>query len=202
MQRRKDTLVRRRQIVSAARKLIVKYGSEHITVRRMAEEIGVTEGAIYRHFKSKKDILLYLIDDIEDILIVDVKTGNQDKLNSLEVLDKIINLHMSTLERREGIGFQVIAEIISLGDRKLNKRISEVIGKYLDSIQTILAEGVKSGIIRSDIDLNAAARLFFGMNQGLANIWALHQYGFNLEQEYVPLWQTFLKGVANPAHHQ
>jgi AcrR family transcriptional regulator len=201
MQRRKDTLVRRKQIVSAARRLIVKYGSEHVTVRRMANEIGVTEGAIYRHFKSKKDVLLLLIDDIEETLIEDVKNSDQGEVNSLEVLTKIINLHMSAIQQRKGIAFQVIAEIISLGDQKLNKKVSEVINKYIDSIQAILARGVKSGIVRSDIDLNAAAKLFFSMTQGLVNIWALHQYDFNLEKEYAPIWQVFLKGVANIDHH-
>jgi AcrR family transcriptional regulator len=195
IQRRKDTLVRRKQIVSAARKLIVKYGSEHVTVRRMADEIGVTEGAIYRHFKSKKDILLLLVDDIEDTLIEDITKSDQGSIDSLEVLDKIINSHISAIQQRKGITFLVIAEIISLGDKKLNKKVAEVIDKYTDSIQKILSEGVKSGIIRSDVDLRAASRLFFSITQGLVNIWALHQYDFNLQQEYAPLWDIFRKGI-------
>ena len=196
MQKRKDTLSRRNQISSAARKLIVRYGSEHVTVRRIANEIGVTEGAIYRHFKSKKDILILLVDDVEQTLIEDVRNSDQGELNSLEVLTRIIKLHMSAIEQKKGIAFQVIAEIISLGDKKLNNKVYEVINKYIDSIKAILAEGVRSGIIRSDIDLNAAARLFFSMTQGLVNIWALRQYEFNLEQEYSPIWEVFLKGIA------
>ena len=50
MQKRKDTLLRQKEIVLAARKLIVKYGSEHVTVRKMAQEIGVSEGAISHPF--------------------------------------------------------------------------------------------------------------------------------------------------------
>jgi len=41
MQKRKDTLVRQKEIVSAARKIIVKNGSEHVTVRKIAREIGI-----------------------------------------------------------------------------------------------------------------------------------------------------------------
>ena len=37
-----NTAVRQRQIIAAARRLIVRYGSEHVTVRRIAKEIGVT----------------------------------------------------------------------------------------------------------------------------------------------------------------
>ncbi len=42
----RSTVVRQRQIINAARKVIFKYGSEHVTVRRIAKEIGVSEGAL------------------------------------------------------------------------------------------------------------------------------------------------------------
>lgn len=121
---RENTQVRQKQIVSAARRLIVKYGSEHVTVRRMAKEIGVSEGAIYRHFKSKSDVLSFLIDDIEETLIGDIEKNFSKELNSLEILENIIIDHISSIQQRKGVSFQVIAEIISLGDKKLNKKIS------------------------------------------------------------------------------
>ena len=51
-QKRKSTAVRKQQIIEAARKLIIKSGSEHLTVRSIAKEVNITEAAIYRHFKS------------------------------------------------------------------------------------------------------------------------------------------------------
>jgi hypothetical protein len=49
--------------------------------------------------------------------------------------------------------------------------------------------------VRQDIDLEAAATLFFGMVQGLVNIWALSNYSFNLEEKYEPLWHTFRESI-------
>ncbi len=187
---RRDTSVRRQQIVSAARKLIVKYGSEHVTVRRIAREIGVSEGAIYRHFKSKRDILSFLVDEIEDILMGDIAgvCADAGELNSVEILKKIMQEHISSVEQRYGISFQVIAEIISFGDKKLNKKMYDVIDEYLARISVILADGVKAGVIRQDIDLWAVATLLFGTIQGLVNLWALSNYSFDLEQRYVPIF--------------
>jgi AcrR family transcriptional regulator len=198
MQNRKDTLVRQKEIVSAARKLIVKYGSEHVTIRRMAKEIGVTEGAIYRHFKSKKDILLFLIDDVESALREDIGKNYAGDLKSIDILEKIILGHISTIEQRKGVTFQVIAEIISLGDKKLNARVYAVINKYIERIKNILNDGVAEGVFRPDIDTEATAKLFFGMTQGLVNIWALSQYSFNLENEYKSVWNIFLKIAVQP----
>ena len=69
----KRDLTRREQIVNAARKLVIKCGSENVTVRRIAQEVGVSEAAIYRHFKSKRDILYLLVESIEINLISDFR---------------------------------------------------------------------------------------------------------------------------------
>ena len=70
----KRDLPRREQIVNAARKLVIKCGSENVTVRRIAQEVGVSEAAIYRHFKSKRDILYLLVETIESNLISDLES--------------------------------------------------------------------------------------------------------------------------------
>jgi AcrR family transcriptional regulator len=195
MQVRKDTLVRQKEIVSAARKLIVEHGSENVTIKKMAQEIGVTDGAIYRHFKSKKDILSFLIDDIEETLIGDIEKNYPGDVGSLDTLAKIIAEHMSSIERRKGVTFQVIAEIISFGDEELNQKAYAVINKYIARIKAILSEGVKNGVISADINIDAIAKLFFGMTQGLVNMWALSKYRFNLEDEYEPLRDFFLMSI-------
>jgi AcrR family transcriptional regulator len=195
VQKHRNTIVRQKQIIDAARKLIIRRGSEHIRVREIAKTVGISEGAIYRHFRSKKDILSLLADRIEDDLVGDIARASTDGHSALEALDKVLRSHLSAIEQRQGVSFQVIAEIISLGDKRLNKKISLTINKYVGRLEELLAEGVKSGEVRQDIDLEAAAMLFFGMVQGLVNIWALSNYSFNLEEKYEPLWHTFLESI-------
>ncbi len=194
-QKRQNTEVRQAQIVEAARKLIITYGSEHVTVKRIAKEVGFSEGAIYRHFKSKKDILSLLADYIEEALLGDISAGVGAGGTPLETLDLVLRNHLSAVEQRRGISFQVIAEIVSLGDKKLNRKMYETIVKYLSRLKDLLAQGAKAGQIRPDVDLEAAAMLLFGMIQGLVNIWALSNCTFDPQQRYSPLWATFRDAV-------
>ena len=191
-----STAVRQRQIIDAARKLIIKYGSEHVTVKRIAKEVGISETAVYRHFKSKKDILSLLADHIEDSLVGDITRATAKGYASpLEILDSVLRSHLSAIEQRRGISFQVIAEIISLGDKKLNQKITGTISKYISRLKNLLAEGVKAGEVREDIDPEAAAMVLFGIIQGLVNIWALSNYSFDPQEKYVPLWHIFCEAV-------
>src|SRR3990170_213485 len=102
-----DTLARQSQIVVAARKLIVKYGSEHVTIRRIAKEVGISEAAIYRHFKSKRDILFLLVDHIENELLSDFTTVGAEEHSALDVLDRMLKGHISAIEQRRGVSFQI-----------------------------------------------------------------------------------------------
>jgi AcrR family transcriptional regulator len=190
-----STDIRQRQIVDAARKVIIKYGSEHVTVKKIAREVGISETAVYRHFKSKRDILFLLAEYIELSLVEDITKATTQGLTPLEILNDVLESHLSAVEQRRGISFQVIAEIISLGDKKLNIRVSQAIERYTGCLKDLLAEGVKSGEIRGDIDLEAAATALFGIIQGLVNIWALNNYGFDPKERYAALWIVFREAV-------
>lgn len=190
-----STEVRRRQIADAARKVIIKYGSEHITVKKIAKEVGITETAVYRHFRSKKDILSLLAEYIESSLISEISKASIDNDTPLQRLDNILKNHLSSIEQRRGISFQVIAEIVSLGDKRLNQRVSQAITEYINRLKGLLAEGVKSGEVREDIDLQAAATVLFGIIQGLVNIWALNDYSFDPQKRYGALWDVYREAV-------
>jgi AcrR family transcriptional regulator len=187
--------IRQDQIIEAARKLVVKYGSEHVTVGKIAKEVGISEGAIYRHFKSKGDVLSGLADQIADDLLTGISDHIYTNSTSLEFLGTVLKNHLSRIQQRKGISFQVIAEIISFGDKKLNKKVSGVISNYVISLKHLLSEGIKSGEVKEDIDIEAAALILFGMIQGLVNIWALSNYDFNLEEKYERLWEVFRTSI-------
>ena len=190
IQRHKTTAVRKDQIVNAAKKLIIKHGSENLTIRAIAREVGLSEGALYRHFKSKRDILSLLADTIEADLLGDIKVSNIEGESYSKILDNILKGHLSAIKQRQGISFQVIAMCISFGDKKLNKRLSEIINKYIEEIKSLLRRGVESGELRENLDLDGTALLFFGMIQSLVNIWALSNYEMNLEESYESTWNA------------
>ena len=82
-----NTELRQRQIVDAARKVIIKYGSENLTVKKIAKEVGISETDVYRHFKSKKDILFLLVEYIEQFLLEDISKAAHKRNKPLDILN-------------------------------------------------------------------------------------------------------------------
>jgi AcrR family transcriptional regulator len=193
---KKKTEIRKQQIIDAARMLIFKSGSEHLTVKNIASEVGITDGAIYKHFKSKKMILSFLLDYIRNALLADISLG---KLGAgpatIEMIEKSIETQFSDLDQRKGISFQVIAEIISLGDKDLNKQAEQTILLYISALKALLAKGVQDGAVRPDIDTEAAATLLFGLIQGAVSLWTLSNGDFKLKQKFADLWRIYRESI-------
>ncbi len=197
IQKRQSTSLRRKQITDALRKLIIEYGSENVTVRRIAKEIGVSQGAIYRHFKSKREILDFLIDYIEENLIGDIEK-NDPQANTLEILENILKNHISAIEQKKGVSFLVVAEIVSLGDKRLNRKIYDVLNNYIEHIRNIIIRGIQSKELKTGIDPAMTATTFLGIIQGLVSLWALSNYTFTLEEKYPGLWDFFRQSIQRP----
>jgi len=192
---RKSTEIRKREIIEAARKLIYKKGSEHVTVKNIAKEVKISEAAIYRHFSNKKEILSFLAGHITESLLQDIDSAEQNDLSYPDNIGGILRSHLSKIEQKRGVSFQVIAEIISFGDRKLNKQVYDNIQKYLQRFSRLMDNGIKAGVIREDIDSEATALLLFGMIQGLVNTWALSNYSFDLTERFDAIWNVFRRMV-------
>jgi AcrR family transcriptional regulator len=54
---------RRREILDGARRAFARYGFEGATVRRLEDEIGVSRGAIFHHFRDKESLFLAVAED-------------------------------------------------------------------------------------------------------------------------------------------
>ena len=196
MARKKETgTIRRQQIIEAARKLIASRGSEYVTIKGIAGEVGISEAAIYRHFNHKRDVFCLLIDSIGDKLVTEVReTENQQEVN--KKLYFVLQKHISEIEQQRGIAFQVIVEVISLGDKGLNSKTFDILHKYINELKILLDDGVEKREFRQDLDTQSAATLLFSMIQGLVNLWYLSEYDFNLKSNYETLWKTFCKVIS------
>jgi AcrR family transcriptional regulator len=85
VQKRKSTDVRQAQIVDSAMRIIASRGSRRFTAQLLGAEVGVTAGAIFRHFKTMDDIVEAIIQRIEGILFEDFPPEESDPIKRLGI---------------------------------------------------------------------------------------------------------------------
>ena len=191
---RRPTSVRRREIIDAARVLITDHGMQSLTIGNLARAVGVSEGAIYRHFIGKRRILAGLIEDIDSKLTqrTDVIDGDPD--SGLNRLEQVLhhNVAPSTLT---GVSFLVIAEVLMNGDAELRDLMQASIDRHLAMIEAQLEVGVQKGEVSPEVDLKAASLQFYGLIQAVNT---LNHFGTEdlPVGDSLKLWQIFKHGVS------
>ncbi len=198
-----DTEVRRHQIIREARKIVTSQGMASFTIQELANEVGVSEGAIYRHFKSKEEILLVLVQDVERSLLEAISASARPHKGVLSQLKHLLQRHFSASERRLGISFVVIAEAMRFADPQVKEATRQMVKRYLDFIHSILKSGVDTGEIDKSLDPKAAALMFYGMIQATVTHWSVNGRAQPLAQHTESLWSMFKSGLTtrgNSAH--
>lgn len=188
----KKTL-RQQEIVGAARKIISSRGIEGLTIREIANKLKITDGALYRHFRGKEEILNLLIEDLEETLLATISEAANKNDDPLIKMENIFLSHLQYAEKRKGITFTVIA---NLKDKKLQKKMFGVINNYLKVIEGILKQGIEEGGLRSDINLESASIAFFGMVQGMVTVWGLSGYHYAFKKEQIlGMFNIYKRGI-------
>ncbi len=195
-QKHLNSELRREQIVEATEKIILEGGGENLTVRQIAGEVGLSGGAIYRHFESKSDIFSFLLDDIEEALLGNFKRGLIPDGKVMDYLHDIFNKQVLATDRRRAVTLQIISEIISMGDVELNGQLKGIIDSYLNYVKNTLLLGIRTGEFRADIDLESAAMFFFGMTDSISRYSILTISPINLDEKARASWEIFRKMIA------
>jgi len=183
-------------IVDAAKKIIIARGFESLTIRAIAREISVTEGALYRHFKSKHEIISLLIDDIENSLLSVIEIPARFSGDPIAKLRKIFEAHLSNAEQRKGMTSIVINESFAVKDRRIKKKMLKVMGSYQEILKEVLREGIRLKRIDAKVDVEAAGLAFFGMVQAAVTFWALGDYSYHLKSQTIDrMLDQYIRGI-------
>lgn len=187
------TGIRRDQIAEAALRIIGQKGASGLTTASLAREAGISEANLYRHFKSKDEILELTVEKIT--LGLGRNLQNVTKIRAADPaitkLKRIFTLHLDYVEKNEGIPRLVFSEELHSGNAKLKEKLLNSINAYASELESIIRQGQRDGLIKAAIQPKAAALLLIGMVQITILRWSLSGFSFHLVDEGMKLWRNF-----------
>jgi AcrR family transcriptional regulator len=146
---------RQEEIVDAAIALVREGGWQHLTVRRLARRLGVTDPALYRHFSGKGELALAIADRMQALLLGPVRAIAAEKGSPTRSrIERIVAHHVELLLATDGLPMLLMAEAAT-GDERLAARLRQVMGEYLAILGGLVAElpGRERGVRPEEIVL-------------------------------------------------
>lgn len=171
-----------RRICEAASKLFVIKGYHGTSMAAIAKECGLTTGALYRHFDSKSDLLLSLLDkwesDFLEGFIETVSGSTNDAVTKLEHMLKYASY--SVANNRELLLLMVIitAEVFEV-DKQFNREINRIMKRYTRALGRFVEEGKAQHQFRIDMSTDDMIMAILSINEGLLLQWQRNRKNLN-----------------------
>lgn len=170
---RKPSAERREQICRAVLRIIGEQGLTSFTTTALAEEVGVTSGALFRHFTSRDDILRETVrHGVERI----EATFPDPALPPLERLLRLARNRIRLLGSDPGLAWLLRAEQARLTlPKEAVNRLVDVVERSKAFILTALTEGAAQGSIRTDIEPEILMVVFMGTVHAVIGMQGIHR---------------------------
>lgn len=160
--REEDTAAQKENILNAAGRVFTERGYQRSTTKAIAEAAGVSEGAIYYHFDSKKDLLLGVLDRLLG--------GSELMMEKIPADIDFRTLYAATVKARikhvqpsVTTFFSLISDVLT--DKELAQYLYQTkFSPLIKQSEDLLKKFIEKGEIRQlDISLTARLSLVLGL---------------------------------------
>ncbi|WP_345797449.1 TetR/AcrR family transcriptional regulator [Castellaniella sp. MT123] len=158
---------RRAATVETVVNLAAEQNPSDITTAAIAERMGVTQGALFRHFPTKDAILQAVMSWVAERLLARVDKAAEGTASPVTALEAVFMTHVDFVSKHPGVPRMLFGELQRPGDTPPKQIAQTLIRHYGERLCRLLDAGKAQGELDAGLDVDAAAVLFIGTIQGL-----------------------------------
>ena len=174
-----NTEIRQKQIIESSMEIIRLGGIQTLTIKEISRKIGISEQAIYRHFKNKLAILLAIIEYFNENLQQSFQSKDKS-ISSLEKIQDLTTAHLEYLQDRPSTAAIIFAEEIFQNESVLAEEVNRSLNKRIEQMTILLRFARDENEVKKSIDPENMAIVFLGSLRLLVNTWRMSDFSFDL----------------------
>lgn len=147
--------------------LAAERGPDAITSQAIADRIGVTQAAVFRHFPTMEAIWLAVFAWVRESLAAAFDGAAGRPGSPLERLERAFKAHVAFVAANPGVPRALFHELQYPGDSPVRVEVRNLMADYGGRIGKLVREAKAAGQLSPDLDAALAAVLFIGAVQGL-----------------------------------
>jgi TetR/AcrR family transcriptional regulator len=165
---RQKTGDRQIELVQAAVALAAQHSPAEITTSDLAKTIGITQGAVFRHFESKEAIWLAVVDWAHQALLNKLRRAAQaQEVDAVQALHDVFIAHIEFVKEYPGVPRLIFQELQHAKSTPLKDKARVLMADYRALVVGLLVQADTHGQLNPGLNTQAAAVLFMGAVQGL-----------------------------------
>jgi AcrR family transcriptional regulator len=188
------------RLFDASLKLISEKGYLGATTREMAQEAGVTELTLFRHFGCKEKLFIEVLSKYTFLPKLKELLPELEHLSYDDALRLVAHKFLLTLKQRKPM-IKIMYSEVNLYPEKIRRVYNKFITEIRLTLASYFTSQQKKGVLRK-VSPEVAARMFLGM---LFSYFRTEEMmkgtdisGHKMEKDIRELVDIFIHGTANP----
>ena len=179
------------KIFRAAKKILQKQGYDHLSIKNICEEAGVSNGSFYHHFKTKDDLLSYYIEEQPSINpnLLDLPS------NTTEAKETIIEVYLNYVHYCQELGVTFMSNYYTPKNQSLNPLIRTERPYPIVTVHDYLKRAIDAQIIKLNADLEDVTTDIRMIVIGNVFEWCLKNGDADFEGNMRRSLETYLNGL-------
>lgn len=158
---------RRAATVQAVVDLAAEQNPAEITTTAIADRMGLTQGALFRHFPNKEAIVEATMSWVGERLLVSVDKAAEGAASPGAALEAMFMTHIDFVSKHPGVPRMLFGELQRSDETLAKRMVQTLIRQYEQRLRCLMEAGKAQGELSAELDVDAAAVLFIGTIQGL-----------------------------------
>ena len=158
---------RRAVIVQTVIELAAEQNPNGITTAAIANRMGLTQGALFRHFPNKAAVLESVMGWVAERLLARLDNSIREDVSSLASLEAMFIAHAEFVIEHPGVPHLLFNELQCAEKTASKVIVQALIQHYGERLHRLIEEGKTNKELDTDLDTEAAVILFIGTLQGL-----------------------------------
>lgn len=181
---------RQLEIIQVTMDIIVQQGTHKLTIRNVAEAIGVSEPALYRHFDSKHALLVSLLEHLQQSIVPVFNTLHSENTSFKHAVDTFLHTLFSTIEANPAYASLVFTEEAFHSDNNLRPLLKDILSGILIKLETAIGRFQSNASCRTDLSSHELAKMMLGAIRLTITQWHLEGGESALTLQAHPLANT------------
>ena len=166
-----------------------------ITTAAIAKRMGLTQGALFRHFPNKNAMLQAVMEWVAERLLSRLENAAEAKSSPLEALENMFMAHVAFIAEHPGIPRMLFAELQRSGETAPKRMAQTLLRRYGEHLNRLFEQGKACGEIDGKLDNEAAATLFIGTIQGLVMQSLITGDASHMHRNAPKLYAVYQRGI-------
>ncbi len=188
---------RRMETVQALIALAAEQNPTDITTAAVAKRLGLTQGALFRHFPSKDAILKAVMEWVADRLLARIDRAAQSASSPISALEAVFLAHIDFVVEHPGVPRMLIGELQRSEDTVTKRMVRTLLRCYTERLIRLMELGKRQGQLDPDLDPAAASTLFVGTIQGLVMQSLLAGNVSHIRRQAPDVFAIYRRGIAS-----